>query len=202
MPTQAIAAGSPCGRLPWRYGCSRSRRGEQRRRGTRLLSSRRRAGVSPPSPRRLVLVRGSSELGDYLGASVLGVAGAPVLAGIAPIRRRASALPTAVRAVEADVVDLRQVSSVIARLARCTTRERRRQARAPVIVPRGHEIGNDPGFRSPRQAKGHVLPSATSRSRSRFTRARLRTWTRSQCARVSSTRLSLKVGARASRVRR
>ena len=60
--TQAIAAGSPCERLPWRYGCSRSRRGEERRRGTRLLSSRRRAGVLPLSPRRLVLVQNARDL--------------------------------------------------------------------------------------------------------------------------------------------
>jgi hypothetical protein len=63
-------------------------------------------------------VQSSSDAGDELDASSLGIAEEPVLAGIARSQRPASIVPTAVRAAEGEVVNLRH-NSVTARPARC-----------------------------------------------------------------------------------
>ncbi len=103
--------------------------------------SARKAGVSSRRSTSLSkIVLGGSETGDERDASSRGIAEEPVLAGVGPIQRPASVLPTAVRAVEAEVIRLRHLSRITARPARCCSlRERasRKSAGRRPSRPRG-----------------------------------------------------------------
>ena len=78
--------------------------------------------------------RAAADAGHELDASSLGIAEETLLAGIVPIQRPASVPPTAVRAGEGEVVNLRHLSSVTARPARC--RSLRREASRDSAGPR------------------------------------------------------------------
>ena len=78
-----------------------------------------------PATRRPVLVLGGSETGDKRDASSLGIAEEPVLAGVAPIHRRASVLLTSVRAAEAEVMRRRHLRAASPRGRRRCCIERR-----------------------------------------------------------------------------
>ena len=151
---EAAASGDPDRVESWLLACERGSAGSI----AGIAASPGGAGAAKVERALFLLVPSSSDAADELNASFLGIAQETVLAGIVPIQPPASVAPTAVRAGEGEVVNLRHLNSVTARPPRCRSSRneasRNSAGRRPTGKPGPMRIGAAPLSPSLRRSRG------------------------------------------------